>query len=81
MSTHIYLSPHLDDAALSCAGRMAGQVAAGETVRVANVFAGVPDYGRLSAYAERQHTKWGHPRDAVGMRRAEDQRVMGRLGF
>ena len=80
MSIHLYLSPHLDDAALSCAGRMVGQVAAGERVRVVNVFAGIPDYSRLSAYAERQHGKWGWPTDPVGSRRAEDERVLRGLG-
>lgn len=80
MSIHYYLSPHLDDAALSCSGRMAGQIAAGERVVVVNIFAGIPDYGRLSAYAERQHTKWGRPADPVATRRAEDERVLKRLG-
>lgn len=80
MSIHLYLSPHLDDAALSCAGRMAGQIEHGETVRVLNVFAGVPDYTHLSAYAERQHTKWGRPTDPVGTRRAEDERTLRGMG-
>lgn len=80
MSIHLYLSPHLDDAALSCGGRMAAQVAAGERVRVVNVFAAVPDYSRLSAYAERQHAKWGWPTDPVAGRRAEDEAVLGALG-
>ena len=80
MSIHLYLSPHLDDAALSCGGRMAAQVVAGERVRVVNVFAGVPDYSRLSAYAQRQHTKWGWPTDPVGGRRAEDEAALRGLG-
>ena len=37
---HVYLSPHLDDIALSCAGRIAAQVAAGELVLVVTVFSG-----------------------------------------
>ncbi len=80
MSIHLYLSPHLDDAALSCGGRMAAQAAAGERVRVVNVFAGIPDYSRLSAYAERQHGKWGWPTDPVASRRAEDEAVLHALG-
>ncbi len=59
---------------------MAAKVAQGEPVRVVNVFAGVPDYTHLSAYAERQHTKWGRLADPVGMRRAEDEAALGPLG-
>ncbi|MFN8498493.1 MAG: PIG-L family deacetylase [Anaerolineae bacterium] len=80
MSIHIVVSPHMDDAVLSCGGIMAAKVARGERVRVVNVCAGVPDYTRLSAYAERQHTKWGRPADPVGMRRAEDQAALAPLG-
>jgi LmbE family N-acetylglucosaminyl deacetylase len=77
---HIYLSPHLDDGPLSCGGRIAEQVAAGEHVRVVNIFAAVPEYTRLSAFAAHLHNAWGEPIDPVGMRRAEDGRVMQRLG-
>ncbi len=37
---HIYFSPHLDDAVLSCAGRIARQTGAGLPVLVVTVFAG-----------------------------------------
>lgn len=80
MSIHIYLSPHLDDAALSCGGRIRAQVAAGEPARVVNVFAGRPDYSRLSPYAQRQHDRWGLTEDVVARRRAEDQAVLTALG-
>ncbi|MFN8482609.1 MAG: PIG-L family deacetylase [Anaerolineae bacterium] len=80
MSIHVVLSPHMDDAVLSCGGVMAAKVGQGEPVRVVNVFAGVPDYTHLSPYAERQHTKWGQPADPVGMRRAEDRLALAPLG-
>src|SRR4051812_23198430 len=80
MSIHLYLSPHMDDAVLSCGGQMAAQIDRGERVRVLNIFAGVPDYTRLSAYAERQHTKWGRPADPVSARREEDATVLEGLG-
>ena len=40
---HIYFSPHLDDAILSCAGRIAQQTGAGHQVLVVTVFAGSGD--------------------------------------
>jgi LmbE family N-acetylglucosaminyl deacetylase len=80
MSIHLYLSPHMDDAVLSCGGQMAAQIERGERVRVLNIFAGIPDYTRLSAYAERQHNKWGRPADPVSTRRIEDERVLDDLG-
>ncbi len=40
---HIYLSPHMDDAVLSCGGRIAMQVSRGERVLVVTVFSGIDD--------------------------------------
>lgn len=77
---HVYLSPHLDDAALSCGGAIWKQTQAGQRVLVINVFAGIPDYNRLSEFAQEKHTAWGSPEDAVATRRAEDQAAMTRLG-
>ena len=77
---HIYLSPHLDDAVLSCGGAIHGQVRRGEGVLVITLFAGLPDYRRLSPFAASLHTAWGDPPDPVGARRAEDAAVMRALG-
>lgn len=77
--THIYLSPHLDDAALSCGGTIWGQTEAGEHVIVINVFAGTPDYGQLSAFAREKHATWGSPTDVVSARRTEDQAALTML--
>lgn len=83
MPEHFYISPHLDDAALSCGGRIARQVANGEPVRVINLFAGVPDLveDQFSAYAQKQHSKWQlKPQEAVIARRQEDRHVLETLG-
>lgn len=68
MSIHLYLSPHLDDAALSCGGHMLATLAAGIGAQVVNVFAGLPNYTRLSAYAQRQHASNGGA-DRIDMRK------------
>lgn len=77
---HIILSPHLDDAVLSCGGAMQALVAQDEDVLVVNIFAGVPDYGRLSPYALELHHQWGNPADPVAARRAEDEAALRSLG-
>lgn len=79
-TVHVYLSPHLDDAALSCGGTIWKQVQAGQRVVVVNVFAGVPDYARLPAFAREKHAVWGSPDDVVAARRAEDQAALALLG-
>lgn len=81
MSIHLYLSPHLDDAALSCGGHLLARVAAGDDVRVVNIFAGIPDYSHLSTYARRQHAKWGDPTDPYAARRAEDEAALSTVGI
>jgi len=77
---HIYLSPHLDDAALSCGGTIHRQTQAGEEVLVVNVCAGVPDYRQLSPFAREKHALWGDPEDVVVARRTEDRQALARLG-
>jgi LmbE family N-acetylglucosaminyl deacetylase len=77
---HIYLSPHLDDAVFSCAGRIWQQSQAGDSVAVVTAFAGCPDDGLLSPYAQALHKRWGEPAGAVERRRAEDQEALTLLG-
>ncbi len=77
---HIFLSPHLDDAVLSCGGSMQALVVQGEGVLVLNIFAGIPDYRRLSPFALELHHAWGDPADPVGARRAEDEAALRLLG-
>lgn len=81
MSTHLYLSPHLDDAALSCGGLIQHQTRRGDRVLVVTVCAGDPPPGPLSAFAESLHTRWGvSARTALAVRRAEDLAALRVLG-
>jgi LmbE family N-acetylglucosaminyl deacetylase len=70
---HVYISPHLDDAVLSCGGRIWQQVQIGEHVLVVTIFAGTPAPSvSLSPLAQELHTRWGHLADAAIKRRDED---------
>lgn len=91
----IYLSPHLDDAVLSCGGRIyletactelpnkvgLAEVAASHPVLIVTQMAGdpAPDL-RLSAFAQELHQRWGLPQDTVRTRRAEDAAACQILG-
>ncbi|NTU86038.1 MAG: PIG-L family deacetylase [Chloroflexales bacterium] len=79
---HIVLSPHLDDAALSCGGMIAGLVASGQPVLVVNICSGSPAVGAShSPFAEALHARWGLPADeAVRLRLAEDETALETLG-
>lgn len=67
----IYLSPHLDDVALSCGGLVWEQTRSQE-VSVWTICAGDPPAGPLSQVAQSLHDRWGVGIDAVARRRAED---------
>jgi LmbE family N-acetylglucosaminyl deacetylase len=77
--TTLYLSPHLDDAALSCGGAIAAQSCAGERVLIVSIMAGDPPAG-LSAYAAGLHARWQLASDATAARRAEDLAACAHLG-
>jgi LmbE family N-acetylglucosaminyl deacetylase len=79
MGSHIYLSPHLDDAVLSCGGLIARQAAGGESVLVVTVCAGDPGEAPLSELARALHERWGGSASPVGDRRSEDRVACGRL--
>lgn len=71
----IYLSPHLDDAVLSCGGQIAQRARAGERIWVVTVFAGSPR-GGLSPLAGSFHQWWGLGADAPAARRKEDRAAL-----
>ena len=80
---HVYISPHLDDAALSCGGTISRQRRERQRVLVVSVCAGAPDGGDLSPYAKSLHSRWAEREVSAGRmletRRAEDMEAMARL--
>lgn len=79
---HVYLSPHLDDAALSCGGAIGRQGEAGEGVLVVTICTGAPPPGGpFSDLARAFHAAWGlSPAEAVAARLREDEAAMAALG-
>jgi LmbE family N-acetylglucosaminyl deacetylase len=81
MSVHLFLSPHLDDAVLSCGGTIHQLVQRGERVVILTVMAGeppddLPDTPLLQAVKAR----WGDWHSLVSARRKEDAQAARRLG-
>ena len=78
----IFLSPHFDDAVLSCGGIIWQQAHAGITVEVWTVFAAQPDREVDSDYARHLHSLWqtASGREAVERRTVENARACARLG-
>lgn len=76
----IYLSPHLDDVALSCGGMLWEQAQSAEVPAVWTICAGDPPPGPLSPFAETLHQRWGVGREAILARRREDVLSCTRLG-
>jgi LmbE family N-acetylglucosaminyl deacetylase len=79
---HVYLSPHLDDAALSCGGAIARHSAAGARVLIVTICTATPPAeGPFSSFAEATHRQWGLSADqAVQARLHEDSLAMEYLG-
>jgi LmbE family N-acetylglucosaminyl deacetylase len=77
----VYLSPHPDDAAMSCGGIIHQQVRTGEMVSVWTLFAGDPPAGDLTPFAASLHQRWGvGAAAAMAARRVEDRRAAEILG-
>jgi LmbE family N-acetylglucosaminyl deacetylase len=68
----IYLSPHLDDAALSCGGQIFSLANAGRAVLIVNVMAGDPSMKEISSFAQSLHERWDLKQNTPKRRRAED---------
>jgi len=68
----IYLSPHLDDAVLSCGALIWEQTHAGQQVSIWTLCAGDPPPGPLSTFAQSLHQRWQVGREAMAERRRED---------
>ena len=83
--THIYLSPHLDDAVYSCGGMIHRQVDLGARVVLVTFCTGDPPSGPLSDFARALHERWSAgartlPADMVAARRREDLAALEALG-
>ncbi len=78
----IYISPHFDDAVLSCGGLIWEQTQKGVTVEIWTINTGDPPPGPVSDLITRVHTKWktGSPGETVALRRVEDQIAARQVG-
>jgi LmbE family N-acetylglucosaminyl deacetylase len=78
----IYISPHFDDAVLSCGGLIWEQTQKGFPVEIWTICAGNAPPGRLSSQAVACHTQWGikSARDVVAARRLENQAAARQVG-
>lgn len=79
---HVYISPHLDDAALSCGGSIASHVAAGRRVLIVTLCTAAPPPDAPSnAVAREFHAQWNlEAEDVMQVRLGEDRRAMEQLG-
>jgi LmbE family N-acetylglucosaminyl deacetylase len=79
---HVYLSPHLDDAPLSCGGAIAEQTARGERALVVALCTAAPaPEGPFSALALEFHQEWGlAPDQVVAARLREERAALAALG-
>lgn len=78
----IYISPHFDDAVLSCGGLIWEQTHSGISVEIWTVMAGDPPLGPESEMAQTMQTTWqsGTSPETVALRRIEDQTAARRVG-
>ena len=78
---HLFLSPHLDDAVLSCGGTIAQLTAQGEAVTVLTTMAGdPPDPLPDTPIVADLHERWQAGYAPVTVRRREDEQALGQLG-
>ena len=76
----VFLSPHLDDVAISCAGLVWELTHQGDPVSIWSICAGKPPPGPLSPFAQSLHERWQTGLNAVRLRRKEDRRSCRRVG-
>ena len=76
----LYLSPHFDDAALSCGGLIRQTVLEGDHVIVVTIFGGQPPQPDISSFAADLHARWGESTHPTDVRGEEDKMAMDLLG-
>ncbi len=79
---HLFLSPHFDDAVLSCGGLIARLVQKGQTVTVRTVMGGSPTPGRVpdTPIIRDLHARWKAGDDPIQARIREDEAAIMGLG-
>ncbi len=79
---HVYISPHFDDAALSCGGAIARHIARHQRVLVVTACSATPPAGHsFSPFAQAMHTTWNlAPDQVVAERQREDVAALDCLG-
>jgi LmbE family N-acetylglucosaminyl deacetylase len=81
MTRHLFLSPHLDDAILSCGGFMRQLSTRGEPVTSLTIMAGDPPAPLPDTPLVRElHDRWSIGKNPVAVRRDEDRRAMRIVG-
>lgn len=78
----IYISPHFDDAILSCGGLIADQTRDGIPVEIWTICAGEAPDGPLSKFARKTHKDWGtgNAAETVIIRKEEDREAARHVG-
>lgn len=76
----MFVSPHLDDVALSAGATVHRLARLGHRITVATVFAGERPAGSLSPFAGELHLAWGLGAEPIEARRAEDRAAASELG-
>ncbi|MGH2558514.1 MAG: PIG-L deacetylase family protein, partial [Thermomicrobiales bacterium] len=82
-ASHLFLSPHYDDVALSCGGTAALLARHRRNPRAVVLFGGEPASATaLTDFARFQHERWGFADEtAVGSRQAEEQVAAAIIGI
>ena len=81
-ATHLFISPHYDDIALSCGGTAALAAASGNDAVVALLFGDHPESDQpVTSFAEQMHRQWGMSAgQVIAGRRAEEAESSRLLG-
>lgn len=80
MAENVFISPHLDDAVLSCGELLKQLILERENVSVITIFTGYPAANELSSAAKKYHSNCLLGDDAMDVRKVEDQKAMKFLG-
>ncbi|MEO8397596.1 MAG: PIG-L family deacetylase, partial [Chloroflexota bacterium] len=80
MGIHLFLSPHLDDAVLSCGGVMHRLTQDGERVVIMTVMAGEPPAALMDTPVMKAiQTRWDNGEGTIHIRRSEDGQAAQQL--